>query len=220
MFTGLVEELGKVKNIARSNKSVRLTINASKVVEGVRLGDSIAVNGVCLTVVEFSDTWFTADVMPETVDRTALARLKSGDHVNLERTLRVGDRLGGHIVAGHVDGVGIITERTRLDNAIIVKVQAEQEVMRYIVSKGSISIDGTSLTIVDYGTDWFTVSLIPHTASHTTVGIKGVGDLVNLEVDMIGKYVERLLLLGSNNHRNTEKKNMSMEFLQRHGFTD
>lgn len=216
MFTGLVEELGKVKAIARGAKSVRLTVYGSKVLSDVKLGDSIAVNGTCLTVVDFSRDWFTADVMPETVDRTALAGLKAGDTVNLERTLQVGARLGGHIVSGHIDGVGRILAKEQNDNAVIVRIGAGPEVMRYIIQKGSIAIDGTSLTIVDFGPDWFTVSLIPHTASLTTVGLKAVGEPVNLEADIIGKYVEKLLGLTSA-PKPAEK--ITLGFLEQHGFT-
>ncbi|MDF2635660.1 MAG: riboflavin synthase, alpha subunit, partial [Pelosinus sp.] len=154
MFTGLVEELGKVKAIARGVKSVRLTVAASKVLHDVKLGDSIAVNGTCLTVVEYNENCFTADVMPETVDSTALASLKIGARVNLERTLSIGDRFGGHIVSGHVDGIGTIRSKDTNDNAVIVKIEAGPEVMRYIVKKGSIAIDGISLTIVDFAEDW------------------------------------------------------------------
>ena len=216
MFTGLVEELGKVKQIVRGTKSVRLSVFGSKIVDGVKLGDSIAVNGTCLTVVDFSRDWFTADVMPETVDRTALAALKAGDTVNLERTLRVGDRLGGHIVSGHIDGIGTILTKEQNDNAIIVRIGAGPEVMRYIITKGSVAIDGTSLTVIDFGADWFTVSLIPHTAARTTVGLKIVGEPVNLEADMIGKYVEKLLGLQQTT-KPVEK--ITMGFLEQHGFT-
>lgn len=216
MFTGLVEELGKVKQIVRGAKSVRLSIFGSKVLEDVKTGDSIAVNGTCLTVVDFSRDWFTADVMPETVDRTALSGLKAGDTVNLERTLRVGDRLGGHIVSGHIDGVGTILAKEQNDNAVIVRIGAAAEVMRYIISKGSIAIDGTSLTVVEFGDNWFTVSLIPHTASMTTVGLKAVGEPVNLETDIIGKYVEKLLGLQATT-KPAEK--ITMGFLEQHGFT-
>ncbi|WP_312335006.1 riboflavin synthase [Anaerospora hongkongensis] len=216
MFTGLVEELGKVKNMVRTSRSVRLTINASKVVSDVKIGDSIAVNGTCLTVVAHGDDWFTADVMPETVDRTVLSRLKTGDKVNLERTLRVGDRFGGHIVSGHIDGVGTISGKNTNDIAVIVRITAEPQVMRYIVEKGSIAIDGTSLTVVAVGNDWFTVSLIPHTAGLTTVGLKAVGELVNLEADVIGKYVERLM--GLSGQQPESKENMNAEFLRLHGF--
>lgn len=193
MFTGLVEELGKVKNLIKGARSVRLTVAADKVLADVKLGDSIAVNGACLTVVDYGDHYFTADVMPETVDRTALAALKPGHIVNLERTLQVGGRLGGHIVSGHIDGVGRIRSKEKNDNAVIVSILAGPEIMRYIVKKGSVAIDGISLTIVSCGPDWFTVSLIPHTAAMTTLGVKGPGDPVNLETDIIGKYVEKLM---------------------------
>lgn len=216
MFTGLVEELGKVKNMVRTSRSVRLTINASKVISDVKIGDSIAVNGTCLTVVAHGDDWFTADVMPETVDRTVLSRLKTGDKVNLERTLRVGDRFGGHIVSGHIDGVGTISGKNTNDIAVIVRITAEPQVMRYIVEKGSIAIDGTSLTVVEFGSDWFSVSLIPHTAGLTTVGLKSVGEVVNLEADVIGKYVERLM--GLSGKQPAGKENMNAEFLRLHGF--
>ncbi|SDD41779.1 riboflavin synthase [Sporomusa acidovorans] len=217
MFTGLVEELGTIKQIIRGAKSVRLSVFGGKVLEGVKLGDSIAVNGTCLTVVDFSRNWFTADVMPETVDRTALAGLKPGDTVNLERTLRVGDRLGGHIVSGHIDGVGTIVAKEQYDNAIIVRIGAGPEVMRYIIAKGSIAVDGTSLTVVDFGGDWFTVSLIPHTAAMTTVGLKATGEPVNLEADIIGKYVEKLLGLKQQSPQPVEK--ITLGFLEQHGFT-
>ncbi|BBB93042.1 MAG TPA: riboflavin synthase [Methylomusa anaerophila] len=216
MFTGLVEELGKVKNISSGAKSARLTVNAHKVLLDIKLGDSIAVNGTCLTVVAIGDSWFTADVMPETVERTALSGLKAGDTVNLERTLRVGDRLGGHIVSGHIDGVGKIVSKEQDDNAFVIRIQAGLEVMKYIIRKGSIAIDGISLTVVEYGRDWFTVSLIPHTAALTTLGIKKTGDPVNLEADVIGKYVEKLL---DNASENQVKQGFTADFLAEHGFT-
>lgn len=218
MFTGLVEELGKVKGMIHGASSVKLTISASLVIEDMKIGDSIAVNGTCLTVVAFGDAWFTADVMPETVKSTVLASFTMGDIVNLERTMKVGDRFGGHIVSGHVDGVGVITQKEKNDNAIIVKVKAETEVMRYIVKKGSITIDGISLTIVEYDQDWFTVSLIPHSAAMTTLGFKKVGNRVNLEADVIGKYVEKLLGLQVPQGENKTSK-LNANFLQQHGFT-
>ena len=218
MFTGLVEELGKIKSIAKGTKSARLTIEGQVVLQDVKLGDSIAVNGTCLTVVEYTQRSFTADVMPETVRSTVLAELKPGDVVNLERTLRLGDRLGGHIVSGHVDGVGVIRSKERSDNAIVVTIEAPPEVMRYIIAKGSIAIDGTSLTIVDYGTDWFSVSLIPHTASLTTVGLKETGSKVNLEADVLGKYVAKLLGLQNGDEKKQASSGLTMEFLQQHGF--
>ena len=218
MFTGLVEELGKIKSITKGTKSARLTIEGQVVLQDVKLGDSIAVNGTCLTVVEYTQRSFTADVMPETVRSTVLAELKPGDVVNLERTLRLGDRLGGHIVSGHVDGVGVIRSKERSDNAIVVTIEAPPEVMRYIIAKGSIAIDGTSLTIVDYGTDWFSVSLIPHTASLTTVGLKEIGSKVNLEADVLGKYVAKLLGLQNGDEKKQASSGLTMEFLQQHGF--
>lgn len=218
MFTGLVEELGKVKGIVHGANSVKLTIAANHVIGDMKIGDSIAVNGTCLTVVAFADTWFTADVMPETVKSTVLASFTIGDTVNLERTLRVGDRFGGHIVSGHVDGVGTVIEKEKNDNAIIVGIKAGSEVMRYIVKKGSITIDGISLTVVEYGQDWFTVSLIPHSAAMTTLGFKKVGHKVNLEADVIGKYVEKLLGLESS-QLERKTNNLNANFLQQHGFT-
>nr|WP_320145646.1 riboflavin synthase [uncultured Anaeromusa sp.] len=218
MFTGLVEELGKIKSITKGTKSARLTIEGQVVMKDVKLGDSIAVNGTCLTVVGYTQRSFTADVMPETVRSTVLAELKPGDVVNLERTLRLGDRLGGHIVSGHVDGVGVIRSKERSDNAIVVTIEAPPQVMRYIIAKGSIAIDGTSLTIVDYGTDWFSVSLIPHTASLTTVGLKETGSKVNLEADVLGKYVAKLLGLQSGEEKKQAASGLTMEFLQQHGF--
>ena len=218
MFTGLVEELGKVKKIDRGAKSIRLTVVANKVLSDVQIGDSIAVNGTCLTVVEYADKWFTADVMPETLNSTALAGFQIGGTVNLERTLRAGDRFGGHIVSGHIDGIGTIIAKDTNDNAIVVRIKAGPEVMRYIVKKGSIAIDGISLTVVNYDSDWFTVSLIPHSAAKTTLGFKKTGDVVNLEADVIGKYVEKLLGLQGAQPQGTTS-NIGKNFLQQHGFT-
>lgn len=217
MFTGLVEELGKVKTIEKGAKSVRITIAAKKVLEDVKLGDSIAVNGTCLTAVDFDSTYFTADVMPETVNKTVLAHLRPGDLVNLERTLRLGDRFGGHMVSGHVDSVGKIIAKDQNDIAIIVKISVTSETSRYIIKKGSIAIDGISLTVVEATDTWFSVSLIPHTAKMTTLGYKRVGDSVNLETDIIGKYVEKLLMPKSS-EPTPQKSGITMDFLAQHGF--
>lgn len=217
MFTGLVEELGKVKDLSRGAHSARLTVAATKILEDIKLGDSIAVNGTCLTVVEFAESWFTADVMPETIRSTVLGSLKSGDPVNLERTLRVGDRFGGHIVSGHIDGVGLILSKTSEDNAILVKISAGPEVIRYVIKKGSVAIDGISLTVVDCGQDWFIVSLIPHTSKVTTIGLKRVGQAVNLETDVIGKYVEKMLGLAPDKITES-KQGISADYLAQHGF--
>lgn len=218
MFTGLVEELGSVLAVENGAQSAKIKVRATKVVSDVKLGDSIAVNGVCLTVIAFGADWFTADVMPETMRRTVLGSLKHGEPVNLERTLRVGDRLGGHIVSGHVDGVGVIRRKERADNAIVVTISAAAAVMRYIVEKGSITIDGISLTVVGLGADWFSVSLIPHTAAETTLGCKGIGANVNLEGDIIGKYVERLLTAGVRTEDPAEQSGVDLDLLQKNGF--
>lgn len=217
MFTGLVEELGKVKAIEKGAKSVRITIAAKKVLEDVKLGDSIAVNGTCLTAVAYDASQFTADVMPETVNKTVLAHLKPGDLVNLERTLRLGDRFGGHMVSGHVDSVGTIIAKDQNDIAIIVKIRVTPETSRYIIKKGSIAIDGISLTVVEATDNWFSVSLIPHTAKLTTLGYKRVGDAVNLETDIIGKYVEKLCA-PKDTDEPEPKSGITMDFLARHGF--
>ncbi|MCE5287513.1 MAG: riboflavin synthase [Pelosinus sp.] len=216
MFTGLVEELGKVTAVQKGKESLRLTVAAKKVLADIKLGDSIAVNGACLTVVEYNDAQFTADVMPETVDKTAFRLLKKGESVNLERTLQVGSRLGGHIVSGHVDGLGTILAKESDDNAVLVRIQTTSAIMRYIVKKGSIAIDGISLTIADLGTDWFMVSIIPHTAKETTLGLKPPGVEVNLETDIIGKYVEKLLGGGVKDNR---ESSLTMDMLQKYGFS-
>ncbi|MEU0396685.1 riboflavin synthase [Streptomyces sp. NPDC006208] len=193
MFTGIVEELGEVTAIEDLGDSSRFRLRGPVVTEGAKHGDSIAVNGVCLTVVEFGDGEFTADVMAETLNRSSLGALRTGARVNLERPMAVGDRLGGHIVQGHVDGTGTIVARKPSENWEIVTISLPSDLTRYVVEKGSITVDGVSLTVVDAGPDHFTISLIPTTLALTTLGIKQPGDPVNLEVDVIAKYVERLL---------------------------
>ncbi|MFD7325397.1 riboflavin synthase [Streptomyces sp. NPDC059875] len=193
MFTGIVEELGEVTAVEKLADASRFRLRGPLVTEGAKHGDSIAVNGVCLTVVEFGDGEFTADVMAETLKRSSLGALDVGSRVNLERPMAVGDRLGGHIVQGHVDGTGTILDRTPSENWEIVKVALPAHLSRYVVEKGSITVDGVSLTVVEAADDWFTISLIPTTLALTTLGIKQSGDPVNLEVDVIAKYVERLL---------------------------
>lgn len=193
MFTGIVEELGEITAVENLPDASRFRLRGPVVTEGARHGDSIAVNGVCLTVVEHEGEEFTADVMAETLNRSSLGALTVGSRVNLERPTAVGARLGGHIVQGHVDGTGEIVERKPSDNWEIVKVSLPAGLSRYVVEKGSITVDGVSLTVVDAGPDFFTISLIPTTLALTTLGIKQPGDPVNLEVDVIAKYVERLL---------------------------
>ncbi|MCX5383615.1 riboflavin synthase [Streptomyces sp. NBC_00083] len=193
MFTGIVEELGEVAAIETLGDASRFRLRGPLVTEGAGHGDSIAVNGVCLTVVEFGDGEFTADVMDETLKRSSLGALQVGSRVNLERPMAVGGRLGGHIVQGHVDGTGTVLARTPSENWEIVKIALPGGLSKYVVEKGSITVDGVSLTVVEAAADYFTISLIPTTLALTTLGIKQPGDPVNLEVDVIAKYVERLL---------------------------
>lgn len=193
MFTGIVEELGEITAVENLDDASRFRVRGPVVTDGAKHGDSIAVNGVCLTVVEHEGDEFTADVMAETLNRSSLGALASGSRVNLERPTAVGDRLGGHIVQGHVDGTGEIVDRKPSENWEIVKISLPADLSRYVVEKGSITVDGVSLTVVDAGPDYFTISLIPTTLALTTLGIKQPGDRVNLEVDVIAKYVERML---------------------------
>ena len=193
MFTGIVEELGEVAELADLGDSVRLTLRGPVVVDGAGHGDSIAVNGVCLTVVESGADTFTADVMRETLDRSSLGALAVGDPVNLERPMRLDGRLGGHLVQGHVDGTGTIESRDHSAHWDVVRVSLPADLARYVVHKGSITVDGVSLTVASVDDRSFTVSLIPTTLALTTLGRKQVGDPVNLEVDVVAKYVERLL---------------------------
>jgi riboflavin synthase len=193
MFTGIVEELGEVTALTDRGDSVRLTVRGPLVLEGARRGDSVAVNGVCLTVVDADGQTFTADVMRETLDRSALGALAAGSPVNLERPMRLDGRLGGHLVQGHVDGTGRIEQRTASEHWEVVRISLPQDLERYVVHKGSITVDGVSLTVASVAPGELTVSLIPTTLAMTTLGHKGVGDPVNLEVDVVAKYVERLL---------------------------
>lgn len=217
MFTGIIEEMGTIKKIRHGRDSARLTIEGDIVLEDVKLGDSIAVNGICLTVVGFSEQSFDVDVMAETLRKTNLEELKPGDRVNLERALRVGDRLGGHIVSGHIDGVGTIARQQREDIAILTDIRAPSGVLKYIVKKGSVAVDGISLTVVDVTDDTFRVSLIPHTAKLTTLGYKKAGDRVNLESDIIGKYVERLLGFKGEDVCGKSAE-LTLDYLAQHGF--
>lgn len=212
MFTGIVEEIGKIKSVRRGGHSVVLEVEATKVLEDTRIGDSIATNGVCLTVTAIGTRCFSADVMPETMLRSNLGGLKPGDRVNLERTLCLNSRLGGHMVAGHVDGTGRIVNKEQDDNAIWITVAASGEVLRYVIEKGSIAIDGVSLTVAYVDEHVFKVSIIPHTQEETTLTGKRTGELVNLENDMIAKYVEKLMGGGK------KTGGLSLEFLQEKGF--
>jgi riboflavin synthase len=200
MFTGIVEELGSLTTVDRLDRAARLTFKASQVAEDARHGDSIAVNGVCLTVVESGADGFTADVMAETLDRSSLGRLTIGDPVNLERAATLSTRLGGHLVQGHVDGVGTVLERRPDTHWEIVRIGIPAELGRYVVEKGSIAVDGVSLTVTAVTADYFEVSLIPTTLALTTLGTRPVGAEVNLEVDVIAKYVEKLVVPSAKGH--------------------
>lgn len=218
MFTGLVEELGKVCNVSRGAHSIRLTVEAKQVLSDVKIGDSIAVDGACLTVVEYNTNAFTVDIMPETFDRTTLSSRKLGDSVNLERTLRVGDRLGGHIVSGHVDAIGTLVSVTPRDNANILHIRVPENLGPFVIPQGSVAVDGVSLTVVDCGNDWFEVSLIPHTWDVTILSRKKEGARVNVETDVLGKYIHRMLLA---NTRGRNSGNLiGTDFLAKHGFLD
>lgn len=215
MFTGIIEETGTVAGIFSGSRSGEITIKASAVLEGTKIGDSIAVNGVCLTVTKLTDSGFSADVMPETLRRTGLGSLRQGSPVNLERAMPADGRFGGHIVSGHIDGTGTIASMKRDENAVWVTVSAEKSVLRLIVEKGSIAIDGISLTVAGVTDESFSVSVIPHTGAQTTLLSKHPGDVVNLENDIIGKYVQRLML-----PKKEEKKpsKITEDFLYEHGF--
>ena len=212
MFTGIVEEIGTVKKIARGQKAY-LEIQADRIFSDIHIGDSIAVNGVCLTVTGFSGKVFTADVMNETFSRSSLGSLKAGSHVNLERAMSANGRVGCHIVSGHIDGTGKIINIKKDGNAVWYKISASENIIKYTVEKGSIAIDGISLTVARIEKDNFSVSIIPHTSEETILSEKKVGDTVNLENDIIGKYVERFL-----NFDKTEKSDITRDFLAKYGF--
>ncbi|MDO5396411.1 MAG: riboflavin synthase [bacterium] len=192
MFTGIVEEIGEIAAISKGTDVCSYTVRASRILEDMHIGDSIAVNGLCLTVISFNDSGFTADVMNESLRRSNLGDLKRGSRVNLERAMAAGGRFGGHIVSGHIDGTGIIRSYKREANAVWVTVTAGEELMRYIIMQGSVALDGVSLTVARVYKDAFAVSLIPHTGAETTLLNKRVGDRINIENDVVGKYVEKL----------------------------
>ncbi len=209
MFTGIIQALGTVKALARKGDDALLEIETGITAAETRIGDSIAVNGACLTVTRLGGRGFTADVSAQTLDRTTLGGLKRGDRVNLEKSLRVSDLLGGHLVLGHVDGVGRIVERTAKSNSIIFGIEIDSTLARYIVEKGSVAVDGISLTVNRCEAGRFYLNIIPLTASETTLGFRKNGDRVNIETDIIGKYVERFL---------KPEKGIDLNFLAEHGF--
>ena len=213
MFTGIVEEMGTIRSIRRGAHSAVLSIGAATVLSDLKLGDSVAVNGVCLTATTVDGGGFTADVMHETLRRSSLGALIPGSPVNLERAMSADGRFGGHIVSGHIDGTGTITETRRDDNAVWYTVSAAPSLLRYIVEKGSIAIDGISLTVAAVTSQDFSVSIIPHTGAQTTLLDRKAGDTVNLETDILGKYVARLL-----GREAPKSSGITMEFLAQHGF--
>jgi len=212
VFTGIIEEIGRIQAVRKGAASSSISVLAKKVMEDVHIGDSIAVNGVCLTVTAFSQGGFTADVMHETVNRSSLGSLQTGSPVNLERAMPSNGRFGGHIVSGHIDGTGTVSAIQKDDNAVWYTIKTAPVILRYIVEKGSVAIDGISLTVVAVERDCFSVSIIPHTASITTLSNRRVGDTVNLENDCIGKYVERLMGIQQSKH------NITADFLTKYGF--
>ncbi|MDE6025234.1 MAG: riboflavin synthase [Lachnospiraceae bacterium] len=218
MFTGIVEEMGIIKSIDKGAKSARLTICGEVVTKDSHIGDSIAVNGICLTVTSIKGNCFTADVMAETMRRTSLGGLAPGSKVNLERAMTLNGRFGGHIVSGHIDGTGTVSRLEREDNAVWVTVNTTEAILKYIIEKGSIAIDGISLTVAYVDSSCFKVSIIPHTAAETTLLSKKAGDIVNLENDVIGKYVEKLMSYGKSNENKQKTAGLNEAFLIEHGF--
>ena len=220
MFTGIVEEVGVIEQIQKGASSAILHIKANVVLGDLKIGDSVAVNGVCLTATKVHENGFTADVMHETMNRSSLAHLTRGSHVNLERAMAADGRFGGHIVAGHVDGTGIVKKIQKDDNAIWYTISAGPEILKYIVEKGSITIDGISLTVAKVDAESFSISAIPHTVAVTVLRERHVGDTVNLENDIIGKYVEKLLAYGPSMEVKPQKSEskITKEFLSKYGF--
>ncbi len=215
MFTGIIEEIGTVSAVKKGALQTRLSVSGEKIFGDLKIGDSVAVNGVCLTAAEISGKTFTADVMNETLNRSSLSGLKPGSHVNLERAMAADGRFGGHIVAGHVDGTGTVTDIKKDGNAVWYTIEADYTIIMYIVEKGSVAIDGISLTVAGVTDSSFSVSIIPHTAAETILSEKKCGDKVNLENDIIGKYVEKLM---SYNKPEKPQSRITAEFLARNGF--
>lgn len=214
MFTGIIEEIGKVEGIRKTGDTFEISVNADKVLKDVHLGDSISINGVCLTVTSFTSKRFTLDVMPETLKATNISTLTSGSRVNLERAMAAGGRFGGHFVSGHVDGTGKIIRKNRVENAVYYEIEVDEDLASGMIVKGSVTVDGTSLTIFDVSERTFTISLIPHTLAETVIGQKGTGDIVNIETDMIGKYVSHFL----KGTVKQKKQSISLSFLEENGF--
>lgn len=216
MFTGIIEELGTVKRIQQGHEAMEIVVEASTILEDVYLGDSISVNGVCLTVTRFSKEDASFDVMPETYKSTNLKHLSKGSKVNLERSMKADGRFGGHMVSGHVDGIGVITRKKQESNAVYYDIELDAELLDYFVYKGSVTVDGTSLTVFGVSDTGITISLIPHTMEHTILGEKDTGDQVNIEIDMLGKYVVSFLTKQLGERKQTS--NITESFLKDNGF--
>ncbi|GEL09107.1 riboflavin synthase [Salisediminibacterium halotolerans] len=217
MFTGIVEEKGKIRRMQPSGDAIVMAIAGKKVLDDIHTGDSISVNGVCLTVTSFSDDSFTVDLMPETVRNTSLRGLAAGSEVNLERAMAANGRFGGHFVSGHVDGLGTIRAKRPEYNAVYFDIEIDPRLRKYMMMKGSVAVDGTSLTIFGLSDNTFTISIIPHTLEETVIGSKGPGDVVNIECDMLSKYMEELLVRRFEAEEAPSEK-LSEEFLNEHGF--
>jgi len=219
MFTGIIEGLGTIREIRPEGQGKRMTVDADFFLEQTKIGDSVCVSGACLTVVMIDDKRFTVDISPETLAKTTFKGAKIGDRVNLERALRLSDRIDGHLVSGHIDGIGTVTLKQNIGNAIIVSYKVPELISHYMIQKGSVAVDGISLTINHCGHESFDVSIIPHTAKLTTIGFKKTGDLVNIETDMIGKYVERFVGVKRHDEKTKgAKSSIDMEFLTKTGF--
>jgi len=220
MFTGIIEEVGKITAVVKGQRSSQLWVQGELIMDDLKLGDSVAVNGVCLTVSQLRGNKWMADVMSETLNRSNLGDLKGGSAVNLERAMSANGRFGGHMVAGHIDGTGHIVDITTDDNAVIFEIAASPKIRRYIIEKGSIAIDGISLTVIEITAGSFKVSIIPHTVKHTILGIKKAGDPVNLENDLVGKYIESLLLSPPSKTDCSQEKSsgLTFDFLTEAGF--
>jgi riboflavin synthase len=219
MFTGIIEGLGTIREIRPEGQGKRMTVDADFLLEQTRIGDSICVSGACLTVVLIDSKRFTVDVSPETLEKTTFKHARIGDRVNLERALRLSDRIDGHLVSGHIDGTGTVTRKKSMGNAMVVSIKVPEFILYYMIQKGSVAVDGISLTVNHCGKESFDVSIIPHTSELTTIGFKKTGDVVNIETDMIGKYVERFVM---GKHQDEKKKDaensLGMEFLAKSGF--
>jgi riboflavin synthase len=219
MFTGIIEGLGTISGIQSSNQGKKITVESDFFLDDTKIGDSIAVNGVCLTAVKIQGKRFQVDVAPETLSMSILSHTKIGERVNLERALRFSDRLDGHLVSGHVDGTGKIKERKKQGNAVIITIEIPDVISRYVIKKGSIAVDGVSLTVNSCSNNYFGISIIPHTAKLTTVGFKRIGESVNIETDIIGKYIERFITQKTDDRGDHNKgHSIDMEFLAKKGF--